>query len=432
MTTPDMEPKTKIVIAEDSPVQAVILRRALEKYGYDVTWAKSGTEGLQKVRELKPALLISDVEMPGMNGFELCTCIKNDENFRHMPVIMVTSLSQPEDIVRGMTARADGYVTKPYDEKFLMVRVQSLLANPIENETEEPVEIEYAGNKHVIHADRKRILNMLFSTYENAIKQNHELVRTQLELKKFAKKLDLSYQESEHLLRNILPDKIARELKERGHCEPVSYENVTVMFTDFKGFTQIAESMSPKELVEHLDECFRHFDSLMDRYNMEKLKTIGDSYMCAAGIPVPNKTHAVDAVLAALEIQDFMNDIKELKQTQSQPYWELRLGINTGPLVAGVIGDRKFAYDVWGDTVNTASRMESSGVPGRVNISYRTYQEVRNFFDCEYRGKVRAKNKGEVQMYFVNRIKSALSDDDHGRKRNEKFNLLYEQLKQSH
>jgi len=209
----------------------------------------------------------------------------------------------------------------------------------------------------------------------------------------------------------------------------VYFKSVTVMFTDFKGFTQIAEGMSPKELVKHLDQCFSHFDTLIAKYNLEKRKTIGDSYMCAGGIPAPNRTHAFDAVLAALEIQDFMEQMKELRQTQNEPYWELRLGINTGPLVAGVIGEKKFAYDVWGDTVNTASRMESSGVPGKVNISHNTHRAVHTHFECEYRGKVRAKNKGEVDMYFVNRIKPEFSADDHGRRPNAKFQEMYESMR---
>ena len=425
-------PAKRILIAEDSPVQAVVLRRALEKNGYKVTWAKSGPEGLEKAREIKPDLIISDVEMPEMDGFEMCGLIKHDLELNRTPVIIVTSLSEPEDIVRGMESGADGYVTKPYDEKYLMVRVRTLLATPIMpilESGEEPIEIEYAGRKRVIVADRLRILNLLFSTYENSVKQNRELVNTQMELKKYMQKLDLSYQESENLLEKILPRSVARELKKTGHAEPEYFESATVLFTDFKGFTEIAEGLSPRELVEHLDECFTYFDSVMERFHLEKLKTIGDSYMCAGGVPVKNNTHPVDTVLAALEIQDFMIQIRELKEIDQADYWELRLGVNTGPLVAGVIGERKFAYDVWGDSVNTASRMESSGSPGMVNISDNTYALVKDFFECEYRGKVQAKSKGEVDMYFVHRIKAELSSDDVGRIPNDVFEAMYERLK---
>ncbi|HNN81975.1 MAG TPA: adenylate/guanylate cyclase domain-containing protein, partial [Leptospiraceae bacterium] len=171
--------------------------------------------------------------------------------------------------------------------------------------------------------------------------------------------------------------------------------------------------------------CFVQFDKISERFNLEKLKTIGDSYMCAGGIPRRNTTHAIDCVLAALEIQSFMNMMKELKAAQGFPYWELRLGIHSGPLIAGVIGEKKFAYDVWGDTVNSASRMESSGTPGKINISGTTYEIVKEFFDCEYRGEVAAKNKGVVQMYYVNGLKRQYSKDEEGKIPNGKFWELY-------
>ena len=193
------------------------------------------------------------------------------------------------------------------------------------------------------------------------------------------------------------------------------------MFTDFKGFTQIAEGLTPQELIKELDDCFSQFDRITERYNLEKLKTIGDSYMCAGGIPKVNATHAIDSCLAALEIQSFMNQLKAQKQKNNVPYWELRLGIHSGPVMAGVVGEKKFAYDIWGDTVNTASRMESSGTAGRVNISYSTYELVKDFFECEYRGEVSAKNKGKVKMYYLNRINKEYAKDSEGLLANEKF-----------
>ncbi|MEM7181985.1 MAG: adenylate/guanylate cyclase domain-containing protein [Spirochaetota bacterium] len=230
---------------------------------------------------------------------------------------------------------------------------------------------------------------------------------------------------SEKLLLNILPRDIANELKEKGASEPIQFDSVSVMFTDFKGFTQIAETLTPKELVKDLDACFVQFDKISERYNLEKLKTIGDSYMCAGGIPRVNPTHAVDCAMAAIEIQDFMNIMKKLKTEKGFPYWEIRLGIHTGPLVAGVIGEKKFAYDVWGDTVNTASRMESSGTPGKINISGATYDFVKDIFECEYRGKVRAKNKGEVDMHYLYSLKPEFSKDEQGRVPNGEFWKFY-------
>ena len=424
----------QILMAEDSPVQGVVLRRALTNNGFQVRWAKNGAEALRLVREDPPELIISDIEMPEMNGLEFCRTVKTDQVLKHIPFILCSSLSDPEDIITGLENGADGYVTKPYDEKYLMYRVSALLSNPIrmDNESQEPVEIYYAGRKHKILADRLQILNLLLSTYENTVKQNHELVETQIQLRKINQRLDQSLGESDRLLRNILPEEVASELKKEGKVQPVTYDSVTVLFTDFMNFTQIAQEMSAEKLVAELDKCFSYFDQVCQNYNLEKLKTIGDSYMCAGGIPRSNNTHPVDAVLGALEIQSFMRQLRELKQMAGEPYWRLRLGINTGPLVAGVIGEKKFAYDVWGDTVNVASRMEAYGEIERVNISRETYKQVQDFFECEFRGAQDVKNKGTVEMFFVNRIKTELADDPEGRVGNARFHEMYAALAASH
>jgi len=237
------------------------------------------------------------------------------------------------------------------------------------------------------------------------------------------------HEASEKLLRNILPHEIATELKAAGVSEPRYFSETTVCFTDFVGFTQISESMTPRDLVRELDQCFSYFDSVMGHYNLEKLKTIGDSYMFVGGLPVPTTTHAIDCVLASLEIQAFMNQMKEIKSQQGFPYWELRLGIHSGDLVAGVIGEKKFAYDVWSDTVNTASRCESSGVSGKINISKSTYELVKEFFECEYRGAVPAKHKGEIEMYFVTGLLPQYCVTGETRVPNPLFRERYAQLK---
>jgi class 3 adenylate cyclase len=207
---------------------------------------------------------------------------------------------------------------------------------------------------------------------------------------------------SEALLLNILPSETAKELKETGRSEAKMYDYVTVMFSDFKGFTQISEKLTPSELVAEIDACFSSFDEIMTRHNIEKIKTIGDSYMCAGGLPVPDSNNASAVVSAALEIRDFM--VKR-KSQPGNPGFEIRIGIHTGSVVAGIVGTKKFAYDIWGDTVNTASRMESSGEAGKVNISQTTYDFIRDNpgFVFEYRGKITAKSKGEIDMFFVDR-----------------------------
>lgn len=206
---------------------------------------------------------------------------------------------------------------------------------------------------------------------------------------------------SDELLLNILPEEVAEELKDKGSADAKQFDEVTVLFTDFKDFTKISEKLTAKELVAEIDYCFKGFDNIIHKYEIEKIKTIGDSYMAAGGLPVTNKTHANDVVSAALEIIKFMEEHKQQRIKEGRPIFEIRIGINTGPVVAGIVGVKKFAYDIWGDTVNLASRMESSGEPGRVNISGSTYELVKNDFTCSYRGKIQAKNKGEVDMYFV-------------------------------
>lgn len=206
---------------------------------------------------------------------------------------------------------------------------------------------------------------------------------------------------SEELLLNILPEEVAEELKEKGEAEAKLFDNVTVLFTDFKGFTNMSEKLSPHDLVKDLHECFSAFDRIMELHGMEKIKTIGDSYMAAGGLPTPNTTHASDAIKAALEIRDFIEVGKARKIEAGLPYFEIRIGIHTGPVVAGIVGLKKFQYDIWGDVVNTASRLESSGEVGKVNISETTYNLVKGMFHCTHRGKIEAKNKGEIDMYFV-------------------------------
>jgi len=232
--------------------------------------------------------------------------------------------------------------------------------------------------------------------------QNQEILAQKEEIDSQKQLVEKEKDKAENLLLNILPRATADELKEKGEATPRHYNQVSVIFTDFKGFTHIAEKMTPEELLQELNKCFYRFDEICDEYGVEKIKTIGDAYMCAAGIPTANDTIPIDAVKAGLAMQEFMHQWKEEKIAQGEPYFELRLGIHTGPLVAGVVGKNKFAYDIWGDAVNLAARMESSGEVGKVNISGGTYELVKEHFDCTYRGKIEAKNKGEVDMYFVN------------------------------
>lgn len=257
---------------------------------------------------------------------------------------------------------------------------------------------------------------------ESQVKQRTiEIIKQKEHVEKQKKLLEEEKEKTEKLLLNILPREMADELKNKGKAKARNYRQTTVMFTDFKGFTKLAESFSPQDLVAELDSYFIKFDEIVNKYNVEKIKTIGDAYMAAGGVPIRNKSNAIDTTLAALEIQRAMREIKALKEAAGQEAWEIRIGLHSGDLIAGVVGIKRFAYDIWGDTVNVAAHMEAAGEVGKVNISETTYEAIAEFFITEYRGKVKAKNKGEIDMYFVHAIKPELSENEDGITPNEAF-----------
>ena len=231
-------------------------------------------------------------------------------------------------------------------------------------------------------------------------------------------------EKAEMLIRNLLPEDTAKELQTQGHAKRKQYENATVLFSDIQGFTTIAEYMQPDALIDELDRLFNKFDNIVEGHNIEKIKTIGDAYMCAGGIPKNNRTHAIDVVLAAIEMIEFMKTLRENAQNQ----WRLRIGIHSGSIIAGVVGKRKLSYDIWGDTVNIASRMESSGVPGQINISSSTYLRIEKLFEVEHRGKLPIKYKGELDMYFVIGIRKEFSVNGEGRIPNDAFRFQYQKI----
>lgn len=246
-------------------------------------------------------------------------------------------------------------------------------------------------------------------------------------LKKKEEELLNERKKSEELLANYLPKGSADELMAKGKVSKIKYNFVTVLFSDIQGFTKIAEEMNPEVLIDELDKFFFHFDSVVEKYRIEKIKTIGDAYMCAGGIPERNRTNPVEVILAALEMQQYMAGLKQTSIIHGMKYWDIRVGIHTGTVIAGVVGHKKMSYDIWGDTVNTASRMESSGEAGKINISGTTYEFAKDFFVCEHRGRMPVKYKGELDMYFVSSIKPELCDEDG--QPNEKFRFRMLMLK---
>lgn len=215
------------------------------------------------------------------------------------------------------------------------------------------------------------------------------------------RKVNKAKKQSDELLLNILPYDVAEELKAKGKAEAKLFEEVSVLFTDFKGFTEISQNLSATELVAEINECFTEFDRIMKRHHIEKIKTIGDSYMAVSGLPISNNDHAINAVNAAREILLFINNLNKEKEKRNKAKFEIRIGIHCGPVVAGIVGLNKFSYDIWGDTVNTASRMEQSAEVGKINISKNLYELVKSNYQCNYRGKISVKGKGEIEMYYI-------------------------------
>lgn len=257
-----------------------------------------------------------------------------------------------------------------------------------------------------INKDLKYQLSQVNELSEKTLQQEQEKKkmlesekeRLELQVEERTKEITEEKRKSDELLLNILPEEIADELKERGTSDAKYFDHVTVMFTDFVDFTKAGEKFSPQELVNELDTCFKAFDRIVSKYHIEKIKTIGDAYLCVSGLPSADEEHAVKTVQAAVDILAYM---KQRQQDYPERTFNIRIGIHSGAVVAGIVGVKKFAYDIWGDTVNTAARMESSSTPNKINISEATYELVQEYFVCTGRGEIAAKNKGEMSMYFV-------------------------------
>jgi class 3 adenylate cyclase/CheY-like chemotaxis protein len=426
-----MQPAARtIVIAEDSRVPAMILKKALESRGHTVHWGANGALALALVREHRPAILISDVEMPEMDGHALCRAVKSDADLRAIPVLMLTSLSATSDILAGLREGADAYVTKPYEPAHILERIDHLLAqDPAGDQPGQPLELDYGGHLLRLDVTRRQLLNLLLSTYENILQQNSKLAEMHRELGDANRQVEESLRKTRELLYKVFPRQIADELADTGQSEPKHFDAVTVLFTDFVGFTKMAETLSPRQLIADLDRYFLRFDQLLADCGMEKLKTIGDAYMAAAGVPEPRGSHALDAAMFALRIREAVIAIGREQQAAGLSAFPIRIGLHTGPLVAGVIGEQRFLYDLWGDTVNTASRMESKGEPGKINVSASTHAMIATWFECTPRGRVEVKGKGEVEMFFLERLKPEFSGDDAGTVGNEAFRVVCESLR---
>lgn len=344
-----MENKTTVLIAEDEQLIAKDISATLSRLGYEVKgMASTAEEVISKANVSKPDIILMDIMLEGkMTGIDAAEKIKSEAD---IPIIYLTALADNETIQKAKITEPFGYILKPYDERMLHSS------------------IEMALYKHKMSS----------------------------KLREKTRELEEEKKKSEKLLYNILPIDIVNEFKENGNILPRKHENVTLMFTDFEGFTSMASNLPPENLVFELNDIFKNFDTIIEKYGLEKLKTIGDSYMVAGGLPNETKLHAKNVIDASLEMNQFLAS----RNSSSSNKWNMRVGIHSGSVIAGVIGKNKFTYDVWGETVNIANRMEKNGEPGKINISESTYNIVKDEFKSSFYSTL-TYGKKNFKMYFV-------------------------------
>ena len=354
-----------------------LLSTILTTQGYQVRKALNGQRAIATVQEFPPTLILLDVMMPEMNGYEVCAQLKASPETSSIPVIFLSALDDVVDKVKAFDVGAVDYITKPFHGKEVLARVANQLT---------------IQSQQKLLQEQTKQLEELVERLQNEIKdrQGAELA------------LRISKKKSDNLLLNILPAAIVENLK-KGEGSPAErFESATVLFADIVDFTSLAARISPLELVDFLNKIFSKFDELTEKHSLEKIKTIGDAYMVAGGLPVPRADHAEAIANMALDMQDAIADFK----TDTGEPFQIRIGINTGTVVAGVIGTKKFIYDLWGDTVNVASRMESQGLPGYIQVTAAVYEQLKDRYLFEERGAIPVKGKGDTIVYWLKAKKS--------------------------
>jgi class 3 adenylate cyclase len=328
---------TRILIVDDTPANIQSLAAILKSKGYQISAATNGKQAIEVLARVQPDLILLDVMMPEMDGFETCRRLKADERWRDIPIIFLTAKTESADIVQGFELGAVDYVAKPFNTHELLARV----------------------NTHLT--------------------------------------IDRLSRENERLLLSILPESVADRLKSGDERIADRFEEVTVLFADIVGFTELASAMPAHVLVELLNALFTQFDLEAQKLGIEKIKTIGDAYMAVCGLPEPCADHTERMVTMALRMMEIARAFSEDRGMRVR----LRIGINAGPVVAGVIGRNKFSYDLWGDTVNVASRMESRGVPDAIQVTRPVFERLHDRYSFEARGTVEVKGKGQVEAWLL-------------------------------
>ena len=328
--------KGRVLIVDDEPLNLKILSNILSDES-DLSVATSGEQALELIKRQPPDLVLLDIEMPDMDGYQVCRLLKEDPATSDIPIIFLTSKTTVEDEVKGFELGAVDYIAKPYNAVIVTARVRTHL----------------------------------------------ELVRQR--------------QITEALLGNILPNKIIQELKIYGEVKPQSFSNVSLLFSDIVDFTNIASTLTPEFLIRELSEIYSAFDEIVEQHDCQRIKTIGDAYFAASGMPESNPDHAHNMVIVG---HSFVRYLVSRNKT-AEISWEIRVGIHTGDVVAGIVGTKKYLYDVFGDAVNMTSRVEKASEPMRVNVSSAVYELVKNHYKCIPQGPVLLKGKGKKPLWLV-------------------------------
>ena len=336
-----------ILVVDDQRVNRRMLEMSLQRQGHCVQQADNGRSALTLLRQHPFDLVLLDIMMPEMDGFEVLQTIKSDPVLRHIPVVMISNLDDHDKAIACIRLGADDYLPKPVDSILLKARIDSCLLR------------------------------------KNWYDQEQALLR----------QIQTEREKAERLLLNVLPPTIAERLKQGEQNIADNFDSATVLFADLVDFTPVASQIPPKELVQLLNDLFSVFDQLTEAHGLEKIKTIGDAYMVVGGVPERRDDHVTAVADLALAMRDHMQ--------QDGHHFQMRIGISTGPVVAGVVGQRKFSYDLWGDTVNVASRMESQGVANMIQVTKQTYLLLRDQYELRQRGYITVKGKGRMPTYFL-------------------------------
>jgi class 3 adenylate cyclase/CheY-like chemotaxis protein len=364
----------RVLLVDDQRIVGEALRRMLSGHVPEIEFRLCLDPGaaLATAIEFSPTLILQDLIMPGVDGLDLVRTFRENEDTKRVPIIVLSSKEEAVTKAASFAAGANDYLVKMPDKIELLARIQH-------------------HSEAFIHRLQRD------EAYE-------VLSQQQRQLEELLVRVSEEKQKSENLLLNILPEAVASELRESGIVRAMRFSLAGVLFADFCDFTALSQTMTAEELVSELNECFSCFDRIARAHDVEKLKTIGDGYLCVAGVPAPRPDALLSLARVGIEIRDFIAARRKERIAGGSRYWDVRVGMHCGPLVAGVVGLHKFAYDVWGDTVNTASRLESAGAAGRINISEEFRAQLPPTAVCVPRGLVAVKGKGDMEMFYLESI----------------------------